>query len=141
MKNKDTEPTNQKRGLVLLVSFLLLFPIAWLHMRVAGVMVLSAFITLTTPVLVTMSCAAIYLYFSVSGHVRKLYYERFRWIPWIYNVLYYLIFWGCYGIQYTLYLRRVRTEEGYLFTSEGAFYSYVYKVFYAIFFLSLCGGL
>jgi hypothetical protein len=106
-----------------------MIPVAWFHMRLGGIMILCAFITLTEPVMIAMVGAAIYLYYSISGHMRKLYFDRLKWISWIYNLVYYALFTACYGLQYLLYLKRVQTEEGYLFTSEGAFYSYVYKIF------------
>ena len=120
----------KKRRIIPIFCSLLLMPIiAALHLYVSSYMVLCAFVTMTVPAFIAMLAAGVYLYYGLSAVVRKLYYNHYGWKPAVYTIIYYLIYGFEYILTYMGYLRQVRTVEGYLFSTEGAFFSYVYKIF------------
>ena len=103
--------------------------LVWLHLKVCLYVVMSSFVTMTMPTFVILGLIGVYLYYSLSRYVRMLYFRVCRWKPAIYTVLYYLLFTFEYYLSYFAFLGRVRTEHGYIFETEGAFLSYVYKIF------------
>ena len=99
------------------------------HLYLSVQITLYAFVLLTTAGFVTCVIIGTYLYLSISPRIRRFYYGVLGWKCWAYNPLYYTLYLFGYRYMYNRYIARVRTEESYLFGTEGAFLSYAYKVF------------
>lgn len=133
-KGRDAAKAHKKhRVRNTILSIVLLPVIMYLHLTVCLYLMLNSIVTMTMPSFVIMICASVYLYYSISAKVRKLYFGYFGWKAPVYNVVYYLGFGVMYYVKYLFFLVKVRTEEGYVFETEGAFFTYVYKVFPIIF--------
>ena len=134
-KIADTDKEKKLKKLLKNPIFHYFLPMAVLCLIMAGHMYLSIYVSLymfvlmTTPGIIVGFLIGVYLYLTLSSKVRKVYFDILGWRCWAYNPIYYTLYIVAYRYAYNKYLNRVRNEESYLFSTEGAFLSYVFKVF------------